>query len=463
MYNSDFKQSYAWDQYLTYTDYVARMYQFATDYPDICQVFSIGQTVEGRELLVARISDNIDQQEEEPQFLYTGQIHGDELATSILLLRLIDELTSAYGANAQITRLVNNVDIWINPMANPDGTYAGGNNTVNGATRYNANAIDLNRNFPDPQDGQHPDGNAWQAETQLFMQLAENQHFVMSANTHGGTTVVNYPWDTWYTRHADDDWWQLVSHEYADTAQYYSPAGYMENFDDGITNGYDWYTVSGGRQDYMNYFHHCREFIVEQSVQKMLPAADLPAYWEYNRQAMLNYLEQITFGFSGQITDAETGNPISGAKIEIAGHDNNQSFVLTNSNGYYYRPIKSGTYNLTFSADGYLPKTKYNQTISDYESVVVSTSLQKDTAGLDENNAYQIHIQNPVQAGILSISTAIPVQELSIYNLMGQKVFQQNVNNTRIASNIAFLNRGIYIVQLKFGNGATQQYQILVP
>ena len=38
----------AWDSYPTYEDYVDMMYQFETDYPAICDVFSIGQTVEGR-------------------------------------------------------------------------------------------------------------------------------------------------------------------------------------------------------------------------------------------------------------------------------------------------------------------------------------------------------------------------------------------------------------------------------
>ncbi len=39
----------------------------------------------------------------------------------------------------------------------------------------------------------------------------------------------------------------------------------MNLYDDGITNGAAWYVIDGGRQDYMNFFHQCREFTLEIS------------------------------------------------------------------------------------------------------------------------------------------------------------------------------------------------------
>ncbi|MBK6966466.1 MAG: hypothetical protein IPH20_21865 [Bacteroidales bacterium] len=67
------------------------------------------------------------------------------------------------------------------------------------ARRYNINGVDLNRNYPDPEDGDHPDGYAWQPETVAFMNFAGQHDFVAAANFHGGVEVVNYPWDTWAT------------------------------------------------------------------------------------------------------------------------------------------------------------------------------------------------------------------------------------------------------------------------
>ncbi len=363
----DLKSINDWDFYPTYEAYVDMMYQFEADYPDICDVFSIGETNDGRDILFARISDNVGVEEGEAQYMYTSSIHGDETTGFVLFLRLIDYLLSNYGTDPRITAMVNGIDIWINPAANPDGTYAGGNASVYGATRENAMNVDMNRNYPDPEDGPHPDGNPWQTETILFMELAEAQHFVMSVNVHGGTEVLNYPWDTWSQLHADDDWWQYISHEYADTAQYYSPSGYMSGYNDGITNGYAWYTISGGRQDYMNFFHQCREQTLEISDIKLLPASQLEAHWEYNYRSLISYMEHVMFGVQGTVTDAYTGEPLY-AEVKIENHEMDSSWVYTNeATGNYYRPVFAGTYDITFSAEGY-----YSQTI---EGVVAENKM----------------------------------------------------------------------------------------
>ncbi len=369
------KGEYAWDEYPTYDAYVAMMYQFATDHPDICEVFSIGNSTNGRELLMAKISDNVSIDEGEPQFLYTGQMHGDEIVTYMMFLRVIDHLLENYGTDPLVTDLVDNLEIWINPLSNPDGTYAGGNSTVNGATRSNANNVDLNRNYADPKGGPHPDGNVYQDETIAFMALADENSFVMSANSHSGAEVVNYPWDTWYELHPDDGWWKFVSHEYADTAQFNSPSGYMADFDDGITNGANWYSIEGGRQDYMNYFQNCREFTLELSNVKMLPASELIAHWDYNRDAMMNYIKQMLYGFNGIITDAETGNPVV-AKVEILNHDDRNTFVFSNiETGKYKRLIKEGVYDLRFSAEGYFPQTFTDVSVADYNTTIIDVQL----------------------------------------------------------------------------------------
>ncbi|MEI6900281.1 MAG: M14 family zinc carboxypeptidase, partial [Bacteroidota bacterium] len=345
-----------WNFYPTYQQYLDFMTGFATAYPTICKVDTIGTTVQGRLILAVKISDSVQFELGKPRFLYTSSIHGDELTGYVLMLHLIDYLLSGYGSDQRITSMLNNTEIWINPLANPDGTYHGGNNTVFGATRFNANNIDLNRNFPDPAAGPHPDGNSWQQETVNFMSFADTNHFVQSMNFHGGSQVFNYPWDTWAKLHPDNSWFNYLGREWADTVHKYAPSGYMTDMDNGVTNGYAWYRITGGRQDYMTYFQYGREVTLEISTIKTPSASQLPNYWNYNYHSFLNYIEQAEYGINGQITDTITGEPLS-AKVTITTHDFDNSQVYSYlPSGCYFRPVYTGNYKLNFTAAGYFPK-----------------------------------------------------------------------------------------------------------
>jgi hypothetical protein len=369
-----------WDFYPTYEEYVDMMTAFADSFPNISKLHHLGTLSSGREILIIQISNNVGIKENEPSFLYTSSMHGDELAGYILSLRLIDHILNGYGNSLQLTELVDKIDIWINPLANPDGAYFGGNQDVWSATRYNANWVDLNRNYPDPQDGPHPDGNAYQNETTIFMGLADTVNFTISANMHGGVEVCNYPWDTWSTLAADDNWWEYVSHEYADSCQANSGNGYFNYLNDGITNGNDWYEVDGGRQDYMNFFKYCREFTLELSNDKTPNPNDLPDLWDANYPSLLNYMEQTLYGLRGIVTDSITGNPLK-VKVEILSHDIDSSHVYSNLPiGSYHRHLYQGNYNITFSKNGYYSKTinasvlNNNITIEDVQLLPFSTT-----------------------------------------------------------------------------------------
>ncbi len=376
----DGKGIWDFDTYPTYSQYETMMQTFASIYPNICKLDTIGILPSGRKLLAIKISDNVHQNEAEPKFLFSGTMHGDETTGYVLLLRLINYLATNYGANPRLTNIVNNIELFICPLANPDGTYAGGNNTVSGATRNNANNVDLNRNYPDPRAGQNPDGNAWQPETVAFMNYANTHNFVMGANTHGGAEVVNYPWDTWTTSQnpiADNNWWVFVSREFADTAQYYGPSGFFNDLNNGITQGGDWYVITGGRQDYMNYYKQCREVTLEISTTKLIPANQLQNYWNYLYRSFLNYIEQVMYGIKGIIKDACTNQPIK-AKIWIVNHDqtNDSSHVYSSlPHGNYYRPIYAGTYSMTISASGYQSETINNIVVANHQSVTYNVSL----------------------------------------------------------------------------------------
>ena len=377
--------AWAWNVYPTYETYLAMMDSFAVQYPTLCVIETIGVSVQGRLLLAAKISNNVTVEEDEPELFYTSTMHGDETTGYVLLLRFIDSLLTTYGVDSGVTNFVNNVELYVNPLANPDGTYHGGNSTVAGATRYNVNGVDLNRNFPDPDEGDHPDGNSWQSETLAMMTFASSRSIVLSANFHGGAEVVNYPWDTWSTRHTDDAWLQQLSRIYAESCHAHSPAGYMTDLVNGITNGWDWYPVAGGRQDYMTFWMGSRETTIELSNTKLLPAAQLPNFWVYNRASLFSYLRQALIGIRGIVTDSITGLPLA-ATIKILSHDADSSEVYTDPDvGDYHRMIASGTWNLQCIAPGYISKTVSGIAVGGGNAVVVNIQLAPVDADADDD------------------------------------------------------------------------------
>ena len=385
-------QMSTWDKYPTYSVYLQMMAQFQSTYPTLCKIDTILASTPGsHKILVAKISKNVNMNEDEPEFLYSSSMHGDETTGAIYMLRLIDYLLANYTTNTRVANLLNNMEIYICPFANPDGTYITNNNTIGSSPtsqRANYNNIDLNRNYPDPWTGNNPDGNSTQPETQAFMNFAAAHSFVMSANFHGGAELTNYPWDYYTTTERaqpDASWWISVCKEYVDTCKsaasnngYMTEQAYTGAYP-GVTEGADWYSVTGGRQDYMGYFQHCRETTIEVSTDKTLGTENLNTYWNYSYKSLLQYMEQALYGIRGVVTDANTGLPLK-AHVFVNSHDADSTDVYTSMPvGNYHRPIKGGTYSVTYSAPCYQSKT-YTITVADKQSIRQDVQL---VPGLD--------------------------------------------------------------------------------
>ena len=340
-----------WDFYPTYEAYIAMMYYFQETFPELVRIHHIGYTVMGRDLLFAEISPEVGNRRSVPQVKYTSTMHGDETAGYILSLRLIHHLLHQYGHDEQITELMDGVDIWICPNENPDGTYRDDNSTISGATRGNANYLDLNRNYPNPV--VTPTASQ-QPETTAMINFSDTMNFILSANMHGGIELVNFPFDSWPSserKHTDHQWWLYVMQEYVDTVREYSPAGYMTGMNDGIAHGGDWYVVYGSRQDFMNYYRSCREFTLELSNQKIPPPEQLPLLWDYNYRSLIHYMEQATHGLQGLVYDNDTGEPLA-ARVHLKGFDGDYATVNTQSEtGYFSRPLQAGDFTMVLSVD----------------------------------------------------------------------------------------------------------------
>ena len=340
------------NEYPTYSEYVEMMYSLAAAYPTQCAVEKWGALPSGKKILTLRLSTDVAKRSGKPQVLFTAAMHGDELAGYWLLLRMAESIL-----RERQTYLLDELEIFINPLANPDGAYHAGDHTVARSRRGNANGVDLNRNYPDPDDGPHPDAEAYQPETEIFMRAAGNHSFDLALNIHGGAEVFNYPWDTYRDRHADNIWWRRISREFAQRAQIASGRGnYFDDRQNGVTNGHDWYPISGSRQDYMNYYHRCREATLEVSDVKRYPEDRLEELWSYVRGPILGFLNEARNGLHGMVVDDLSGEPIP-ARIFIPLHDKDNSDVFADGDfGTFQRYLAEGTYEIEVSANGYLPQ-----------------------------------------------------------------------------------------------------------
>ena len=358
--------------YPSYPEYEAIMRGLTLRYPENCALEVWGTLPSGHRILTLRITNQVAKAEARPQVLCSATMHGDETAGYWLLLKLADHLLSENPGN-----ILQDLDIFINPLANPDGAFRRGDASLRGASRGNAANVDLNRNYPDPDDGPHPDDHDYQPETEIFMRAAREHSFDLAINLHGGAEVFNYPWDTYRNRHPDNDWWQRISRDFASRAQTASRRnGYFNDRHNGVTNGHDWYPVAGSRQDYMNYYHRCREATLEVSNRKHFPAQDLPDLWNWVSPALIGFINEGRLGLHGVVTDRETGRPLA-AQLSIPGHDRANSDIFADgAYGNFHRYLAKGDYQVLFSAPGYVPQWR-NVSIRDGQRTNLKVSLEQ--------------------------------------------------------------------------------------
>lgn len=443
MFDGNSRATYEWDSYPTYEAYEEMMFDFAQNHPDKCEIITLGTLSSNRKILVAHINNGVS--DGKPKFLYTSTIHGDETTGYIMMLRLIDYLLENQTL-PEVQNVLDNIDLFVCPNTNPDGTYHGGNNTVNGATRANAQGIDMNRNFPDMNDGPHPDGNPYATETEWLMDFAQNYQFTMAANYHGGAEVMNYPWDNETDLHVDDAWWQLVSREYADLCHQVNP-NYMTFKNNGITNGAQWYMIGGGRQDYMNYYHKCREVTIECSDTKCPSGSQLPNFWNINKNSIFAYMNQCLYGIHGVVTDMNTGAPVS-ATISISNHDYDYSVVESQMPaGDFHRPIKGGTYNVVVTANGYYP-FQQTVTVADGQTVVLNVALEPGEGLIADFNVSSTNVANGGVVNFTDASWGIGINSWS-WEFEGAEPSTSSVQNPQ---GIRYSENGVFGVRLTVTN-----------
>ena len=273
--------------YPTPENVIKKMQSLEKQFPKLITLIEIGKSVEGRSLMFAKITapaklNNL-AMSQRPEFKYVANMHGDEIVGRELMVKFIEDLAKNYGTDSRITKLLDSVQIYIMPSMNPDGAMK--------RVRANSNGVDLNRSFPDftTVDNQNTLGKR-EPEILAMMKFQSQHHFKLSANFHGGAEVVNYPFDTEADVFPLDNLVQNMSLNYSRKIPYLWNS---TEFEHGITNGYKWYEVDGGMQDWSYHWYGDLQLTIELTKTKWPAFSTVDRTYLDNRDSLLGYIEEM--------------------------------------------------------------------------------------------------------------------------------------------------------------------------
>lgn len=225
------------DLYYTYDEMTSLLQGLARNHSDIMLVTSIGKTFEGRELWMVKLSDNVNQEENEPEVLFMGAHHGNEKPSYEVLIFFIQYIVNNYkNETLGIEEAINNTELFIIPMVNPDGVEA--ETRKNCAPNHGSfglqktvtsTGVDLNRNYDyqwslffllpwkyyrttslndrsEVYRGEFPFS---ENETQAIKSFIESHHITISLSYHTSGELILYPWG--YTKKPPKDETVFVS------------------------------------------------------------------------------------------------------------------------------------------------------------------------------------------------------------------------------------------------------------
>jgi carboxypeptidase T len=145
--------------YYTYDEIIRKLDSMRIQYPNIITAkFSIGPTVENRQIYAVKISDNPDVNESatEAPIYFDALHHAREPQSMACMMYYIYWLLENYGTNPEATYLLNNREIFFVPVMNVDGYVYNQTTNPNGGGNWRKNrrnngagnfGIDLNRNY----------------------------------------------------------------------------------------------------------------------------------------------------------------------------------------------------------------------------------------------------------------------------------------------------------------------------
>ncbi|MBI2944638.1 MAG: zinc carboxypeptidase [Candidatus Wallbacteria bacterium] len=194
--------------YHTYAKALAELAELTAKYPNLLKSESIGKSHGGRDLLAVRLTGSAGLEAEKPKVLIFGLMHAREWISAELPFYLLRHLLANYGKDPGVTKVVDNLVIYLLPISNPDGLeYSQTNYKMwrkNRSPQQGGIGVDVNRNFPigfgmgssdnvgsDIYRGPSPKS---ELETRAFCSLFEREKFIASLSFHSYSELILYPW-----------------------------------------------------------------------------------------------------------------------------------------------------------------------------------------------------------------------------------------------------------------------------
>ena len=347
------------DAYHSYQEIIDLGDSLAENFPDICEKYIFGTSVGGRQLVALKISDNVGVDEPEPEIMFDGGIHGDEIGCSENVIRFARDLCLKYDVDPVVTELINNREIWLYLMVNPDGR-------VN-VSRYNNNGVDLNRDWGYMWDGWGNSTGAYsQPESKALRECMLNNQFVVHTTYHSGTEYISCPWSYRASTPPDAGNILQLAGVYSDVS------GYPDlEYGQGCTG---MYPINGSSKDSNYGVMGSISWSMEISYSKQPPASQIMMYYLRNYPSMLTMIEYSGYGVEGTVTDIDTGDPIA-AVVFVS---NFLPRYTDTDQGDYHKYVLPGTYSITVKANGYQTKVVGNIVVTELSSTVTDIELDPE-------------------------------------------------------------------------------------
>lgn len=392
-------RSYDEPVYLTYDEYVAELEALEQKYAAIMKVENIGPSMgklQGsagyeHDIWAIKVSDNVNEYEAEPEFLFCGETHAREIQTFPITFAILKEMLELYESDPKIKAYVDNNQLYFVPLLNPDG-YMLARYGTNPMWRKNCNkngqsslgtwsgsrcGVDLNRQYTykwglgasgsltsDTYMGTAAES---EAEVQAIMKYirAKNINGGISYHSHG--EMVLTPWSHQSNANPPIDHPEMLAlgkkmAAHLPKEEHWSnPDG--GNYDVGSAIDLLGYGAGGAMTENMYFEFGSFFFCYEVWNSFQTGEKSLPELCGNMRKAAHEMLDRATYSvLRGTITiDDKPGR----GKIVVKGLDDSpqkeRNDVYSNSEtGYYVRFLAPGDYSVTFTADEgpYAPITK---------------------------------------------------------------------------------------------------------